>query len=158
VAAVSENFDFKIKVVFPLLTKSLTDDDSSRITATGNFNFEPPPQVDTAQGQSVGESPVTQKEPNERVETLKSEFKDILGDLDLIEDAMKKRSGHITFKYDPELAENEVMANAEEALFGIATGSITFDQFLEVIKYQRKINKYISHTSIENEGLFTGAA
>jgi len=152
-AAISENFDVRIRVVFPFLTKSLPKDDSERINATGTFNFDPPPQVDVAQGQAIGASPVKETSPKDRAKNLKDELVDLLAGFNRIQEAVRRRSQHITFKYDPELAENEALANAEADLFGTASGAITYDMFDKVMEYNEKIDKYISHLSIENEGV-----
>lgn len=151
-AAVTETFDIKIRVVFPFLTKSLPTDDSARINATGNFNFEPPPQVDTAQGAVVSQSSVKEISKPERVQNLKTGLNDLMADFDLIQKVMKKRAGHIALNYDPELTKNEALASAEMDLFGASTGRITYAKFEEVLAYHEKINKYIAHMSIENGG------
>jgi hypothetical protein len=151
-AVIIENFDVKIRVVFPFLTKSLPKNDSSRINATGNFNFSPPPQVDTAQGLVLEESPVKGQNYTERVDNLKSGLDQLMIDFDKIQDIMRKRSQHLILTYDPELTENEALANAEIDLFGSASGRITYQMFEQVLAYQEKINKYISHLSVENGG------
>ena len=151
-AAVTENFDVKIRVIFPFLTKSLPTDDSTRINATGNFNFEPPPQVDTAQGAVVSQSSVKEISKPERVQNLKTGLDELMDDFDLIQKVMRKRAGHIALNYDPELTKNEALASAEMDLFGASSGRITYAMFEEVLAYHEKINKYISHMSIENGG------
>ena len=157
-AAISDNFDVKIRVVFPFLTKSLNTDDSSRINATGTFNFSPPPQVDTAQGTAVQSSPVKATPVQERARVLKGDLEDLLAGFNRIQEAMRSRAQHIVLKYDPELAENEALANAEVDLFGFASGAITYNMFNQVLDYQQKIDKYISHLSIENEGVLSAAS
>lgn len=151
-AAVSEKFDVKIRVVFPYLTKSLPKNDNERINATGNFNFNPPPQVDTAQGSILGSSPIREINNEERVSNLKDGLDNLLGEFDKILEVIKKRASHFTLVYDPELTENEALANAETDLFGLASGKITYAMFEQVLAFEEKINKYISHLSIENGG------
>lgn len=151
-AAVTDNFDVKIRIVFPFLTKSLSEDDSDRINATGNFNFEPPPQVDTAQGAIISESPIQELSKTERIENLKNELAEMLDEFDKIQEAMKAKAKHIVLVYDPELTKNEALAEAELELFGTQSGRISYEMFEEVLAYQEKINKYISHMSIENGG------
>ncbi len=162
-ATVSENFDVRIKVVFPFLTKSLPKDDSERINATGTFNFEPPPQVDTAQGVVVEASPVRDVNRNDRVETLRNDLQSLLEDFNRIQEVMKRKAEHIVLAYDPELAQNEALTNAEAEIFGadefgVPSGRITYEMYEQVVEYHEKINKYISHLSIENEGALDGIA
>lgn len=157
-ATVSDNFDVKIRVIFPFLTRSLPVDDNTRINATGNFNFEPPPQVDTAQGLIVSESPVKEKTRKEKADDVKKDLCDLLLEFDKIQDVIKRRSKHITLKYDPELTKNEALADAEIEIFGQASGRITYDMYEQVLAYQEKINKYISHISIENGGQLDSVA
>ena len=142
-ATISEDFDVKIRVIFPFLTKSLPADDSERISATGTFNFDPPPQVDTAQGAAVNENRVKETPAADRVTSLKGELEDLLAGFDRIQEAMKKRSNHIILRYDPELTQNEALANAEADLFGVASGKITYQMYEQIVEYQEKINKYI---------------
>lgn len=157
-AAITESFDVRIRVVYPLLTKSLPKDDSKRINATGNFNFEPPPQVDTTQGLAAKSSPVKSIGVEERVDNLKNGLDALLVDFDRIQDMMRKRAGHITLEYDSELTQNEALANAEAELFGGASGQITYSMFEEALALQEKVDKYISHMSVENDGVLNGAA
>ena len=157
-AAITEDFDIKIRVVFPYLTKSLPKDDSDTITATGNFNFEPPPQVETPIGATTTSSPIKGINPSARADTLKSNLNSLAADFDNIQEAFRKRAKHIALKYDPELAQNESLANAEISIFGFASGEITYEMFDLVIDYENKIDKYISHMSIENEGVLSGVA
>lgn len=151
-AAVSENFDVKIRVVFPFLTRSLPKNDNDKINATGNFNFTPPPQVNTAQGLAVSENLVKAPSYSDRISNLKNGLSGLMNDFDKIQDVIRKRCKHIVLVYDPELTENEALANAEIDLFGVASGRITYEMFEQVLSYQEKINKYISHLSVENGG------
>ena len=157
-AAITESFDVKIRVIFPFLTKSLPEDDNDRINATGNFNFEPPPQVDTAQGSVITNSPQAETSKTERIQNLKDGLSGLMDDFDRIQDSMRKKAKHITLRYDPEITQNESLANAEEALFGSASGAITYEMFEEVLAYNEQINKYISHMSIENGGTVESVA
>jgi len=154
-AAENRSFDVRINIIFPLLTKSLNDKDVDRIKATGAFNFESRPQVDTAIGELASLSFEKTTGTKERVENLKKEFNNMLGDFARLEKAMEKKASHIVLKYDPEVAENETLTDAEETLFGVATGEITYQMYKKVLDYEHKVNKYISHQSVENQGAFS---
>lgn len=155
--AISETFDVKIRVVFPFLTKSLSDDDSSAINATGNFNFNPPPQVSTVSSQ-ISENIVKEQTTKQRKERVREGLTGLLDDFDKIFRAMRERAQHIVLTYDPELAQNEALADAEEKIFGAASGRITYDMFEQVLEFQSKVDKYISHSSIENGGTIDSVA
>lgn len=157
-AAETEDFDVKIRIIFPSLTKSLPQKDSERINATGTFNFEPQPQVDTTQGIAATEDFVQETNNKERVATLKNNFDEMIAELDRIGAAFEKRAKHITLEYDPELAENEALANAEMDIFGSVSGKITYEMFKQTVDFENKINKFISHQAIENEGVFGSVA
>jgi hypothetical protein len=152
----SKNFDFKIDIVFPFLTKDLKDKDSDKINATGNFTFVSRPQVDTAVGPITSLNFEKISDKNDTVKRLKNGFASILGDIERIEKAMEAKARHITLKYDPELSENEALAEAEESIFGLASGNITYGMYKEVLDFENKIDKYISHQSIENGGVLGG--
>jgi len=157
-AQVTNNFDVKIRIVHPLLTKPLPSTDRNRIQATGSFTFEPPPQVDVGQG-PVSSLDLRQDEALEdKIQSVRNGLEKAIDDIDRLEELLRKRSGHITFRYDAELADNEDIALAEEDIFGFASGAITYDMYMGVLKFEEKINKFISHMSMENEGAFRVSA
>ena len=155
---ISDSFDVKIRVVFPRITKSLPDKDSEQISAIGAFTFSPPPTVDTTTSAAATSSLSQQVAEDDDVEKLKNDFNDLLADIERIEKVFAKRTGHIKLEYDPERVENDALATAEENIFGGASGVITYDMYKKVIDFQQKINKFISHQSIENEGMLSGVA
>lgn len=153
-----QNFDVRIQIVHPLLTKSLNKQDKSTLKATGSFKFDPRPQVDVATSSLLQENFVPAEEPSDRVENLKTDLSSIFSDLEKIEEAIKKRAGHITLEYDPEVAENESLANAEEVIYGNASGSITYERYKSTIDFMSRVDKFISHQNVENRGVLSGAA
>ena len=155
---ISEDFDVRVKVIFPFLTKSLSDSDSERINATGTFSFDPQPQVDTTESVQATTQEVKEANPTDRIENLTEDLCTLENRFERIEQTFAKRASHIVLEYDPELSENESLANEEHDIFGVASGKITYNMFREVLKYQEKINKFISHKSIENAGALSGAA
>lgn len=157
-ATISQNYDVRIKVIFPLLTKSISNKDVSRINATGSFSYQPQKQVDVIPQAVLDVNIIPEQNKDAETEKIKEDFGIILRDLKAIEEAFRKRSKHIILKYDAETTENEALANAEAALFGNASGEITYDMYAKTLAYEQKINKYISHQSIENKGVFGGAA
>jgi len=154
-AQITQNFDVKIRVVHPFLTKSLSDSDTTRIAATGTFTFTPQPQVDTAQASLASEGFEQDDALQDKVEKVKGDLLKAIDDISRIEEAIRKKAGHITYNYDPELAENESIANAEEDIFGVASGRITYDMYVATLKFEEKINKFIAHMSMESDGEFS---
>lgn len=155
---ISKSFDVQISVVFPFLTKSLKDKDSKTIKASGSFNYQSPPQVNTAVGAKVSINYEKAESIDERVSRMKRELSQMIDDFDRVKKVLEERSKHIALRYDPELAQNESLADAEETLFGTASGNVDFNMYKSVLEYEEKIDRYISHQSIESEGAFGGVA
>jgi hypothetical protein len=156
-AQISFNADVKIKVVFPYVTKSLKTGDKSRVEATGAFTYTPKPQIDTAR-RNITESNFQEATSNkDRAERLKAGLSDLLSEIAKIKAVMAKRAKNIFFQYDPMLTSNEAYADAEETLFGFASGTITFDMYQAVLDFEEKIDKWIAHKSIANGGNLGGA-
>ena len=154
----SKTFDFKISVIFPFVTKDLKDKDSTRINATGAFNFRSRPQVDTAVGPIISSDHKRIPTNAEEVTTLKKNFDTMLADISRIEVAMERKAKHITLTYDPELSENEALTDTEESIFGVASGRVTFPMYKQVLEFENRIDKYISHQSIENKGVLSAGS
>ena len=157
-AAVDFNADFQIKVVFPFLTKGLKNDDRSRIEATGTFSFTPRPQVDTS---TSATNQVTLKQgqtDKERAAKVSDKLGDLLDEMGKIKKVFRKRSQNIILEYDPILTENEALADAEETLFGFASGTITYEMFEQILEFEAKVNKWLSHRSIANGGRLSDSA
>lgn len=157
-AQINFNADFKIKVVYPYLTRSLTKDDKTRIGATGSFRYTPKPQVDSAQSANTTANYKEPASTKERAAKLQDGLLDLLKQIEQISQSMSKRAKGVVFKYDPALAENEEYTDAEETLFGFASGVITFDMYKQILDFEEKIDRWIGHQSIENNGKINGVA
>jgi hypothetical protein len=73
-------------------------------------------------------------------------------DLDKIQKAIRKRAKNIVFEYDPNLTKNEGYANAEESLFGYASGTITYDMYEQILELEKKLDGWVRHASVANGG------
>ena len=155
---VNFNSDFRIKVVFPFLTKGLKTDERERIEATGTFSFTPRPQVDTS---TATTNKVTLKEgqtDRERAAKISNQLGDLLEEIEKIKNVFRKRAQNIILEYDPVLTENEALADSEETLFGFASGTITYEMFEQVLDFEVKVNKWLSQRSMANGGQLSDTA
>lgn len=157
-AYIEKTVDVLIKVVHPFLTKSLSSKDSSRLKATGTFNYVGQEQVDIGQSSLSSDNFSQDKTAQDKAEEIQDGLKKAINDINRIQEAIAKKANHIVFRYDPELAENEAIAQAEEDIFGFASGVITYEKYVAILEFEEKINKFISHMSIENEGNFSVSA
>ena len=149
-AQISFNADVKIRVVLPLVTKQLGSNQRDRVGASGAFPYEPRPQIDTAKSFSEAEEITISNE--ERVSALNKRFDTMLLDLDKIQKAIRKRAKNIVFEYDPTLTKNESYADAEETIFGVASGTITYDMYEQILELEKKLDAWIRHASVANGG------
>ena len=155
-ALINFNADVRIKVVFPYVTKSLKDTDRSRVTATGSFTYEPRPQVESAHSvfeDTASTVPLTVKQ---RSINLQSTLGDLLAEIAKIKKFMAKKAKNIIFQYDPVETRNESYADAEETLFGVASGVIDYGKFEKILELEEKIDRWIAHQSIANGGTLNG--
>lgn len=146
----------KIRVVYPQLTKKMSGSDKSYLGQTGTFKYEPRPQVETAQvgNTEVNFSPSTPEK--ERFSKLGENLDDLIAQAEKIEAAFRKRAKNIVVEYDPTDAQNESLTDAESTLFGAASGRITYAMYERILEFEDKINKWISHQSIINDGKLNG--
>jgi hypothetical protein len=155
-ARISVFADVQIIVVFPFLTKSLKEDQRERVLATGTFPYVPKPQVESIQAASSRQISDELLDTTGRVDRLKKDFDDMLKRLAKIREATRKRAKNVVFEYDPTLAENESYADAEETLFGVASGTITYAMYESLLDFEKKLDKWIGHKAISQEGLPNG--
>lgn len=156
-AHINFNADVKIKVIFPLVTKSLKGDDRTRLNTTGSFTYTPKPQVDSAQGAIMAadfKEPVSNKT---RAAKLQSNLGDLLAEIEKVKAFMAKKAKNVVFEYDPNLTQNELYADAEETLFGVASGTITYAMFEQILNFEEKVDRWIAHQSIAGGGSLNGA-
>jgi len=148
--------DVKISVVFPFLTKSLKEEQRERVLATGTFPYVPKPQIESVQATSVAQITDEAIDTDRRISRLKVDFDEMLSRLRKIKDAARRRAKNIVFEYDPTLTENEAYTDAEETLFGVASGSITYAMYESLLEFEKKLDKWIGHKAISQEGLPNG--
>jgi len=155
---ISEYFDVKIRVIFPRITKPLPEKDNAQINAVGNFNYEPPKTVASTSDVIADNDIFIPKTNKEKVENLKNTLSDLENKFEKILKYINKKCKHIVLEYDPNLTKNEALAAAEAELFGYASGAITYDMYEQTVRFQEKIDRYISHLSIENNGRLESVA
>jgi len=151
-ALISFNADMKIKVVYPQLTKQMSGSDKNYLGQTGTFKYEPRPQVETAQANNteVNFSPSTSEK--DRFNKLGENLDDLIAQAEKVEAAYRKRAEGVVVEYDVTDANNESIVDAENTLFGGASGKITYAMYERILDFEDKINKWISHQSIINDG------
>lgn len=157
-ALVTKEFDVKIRVVLPRLTKGISTQDKERIEAKTLFKYEPQSPVQqpmAAQSSSQDESEISLTELREQA---LEEMRDLSKDFKKMRDAAGKRLASVEFKYDVDAVENESYRDAEEGLFGIATGVIGYDKYLKVQEYSKKIDEEIRRRLIANGGTLDAVA
>jgi hypothetical protein len=150
-ASISFTYDVKISVVRPYVTKNLSTDDLSRISQTTILKYEKQQTIAasyTEQVQSLNDNDiVTQLETSlKELDAIHDEFDDLAKQA---EEALKG----ILFSYDVTLPENESIANAERALFGSATGVITFAKYKQLNELEEIVNRELQERMIENNGI-----
>lgn len=156
-ASVALSFDVKISIIRPYITKNLGNTDLTRINETTNLKYE---SLKTLAPQSMGGS-AQEPSDEEVLDYLDSSLKELDSIHDEFDDLSKKAEDvlkEIVFTYDVTLSENELLANAERALFGFASGIITFAKYKKINELEEIVNNEIQSRIVENGGRLDGAA
>lgn len=152
-AVIQRYFDVKINVVFPHISKTIPTKDSERIQTTNFFKYEAQKSVQQPDLNlfSTQEEPV--EESNEdRVKRIDSELEVMEDDFKRLEDRANQAFANYVFVYDVTDPAFEQIKEAEEAIFGVATGRITQDKFTKVLDLIDVIDEIVIDATIENRG------
>lgn len=148
--------DVQITVFFPFFTKSLSANQRERVIATGSFPYVPKPQVESVQATAATSAALQELSVDERIANLKKDFDDMLERLKKIKKATQRRAKNVVFEYDPLLTENEAYTDAEETLFGFASGTITYAMYESILDFEKKIDKWIGYDAMIKAGSVNG--
>lgn len=157
-ALVTKEFDVKIRVILPRLTKGISAQDKERIEARTLFKYEPQSPVQQPVAAQSSKDDGQEISLTELREQALQEMRDLSKDFKKMRDAAGKRLASIEFRYDPEAIENESYRDAEEGLFGIATGVIGYDKYLKAQEYSQKIDEEIRRRLVANGGTLDAVA
>ena len=148
---ITTSFDVRINIKRPFFTKNISADDLSKITETSSLKYESLKTVGP-QGYSDTAEPSSQQ----GLDSLSAVMEEMDAIYDEFEDIASKAAeemNKIVFTYDISLQENEMIANAERALFGSASGVITFAKYQKILSYEQVLNRQISETMASNGGM-----
>jgi hypothetical protein len=155
-ARISFFTDVQIHVIFPFFTKSLSSTQRERVITTGSFPYVPKPQVESVEATSASLNLPRELSIDERVASLKSNFDEMLERLRKIKKATQRRAKNVVFEYDPLLTNNEAYADAEETLFGFASGTITYAMYESILDFEKKVDKWIGYDAMIKAGSANG--
>ncbi|MDD3412452.1 MAG: hypothetical protein PHY47_00465 [Lachnospiraceae bacterium] len=144
-------FDVKINVVYPHITKTIPAKDSERIQQTTFFKYEP--QKSVAQPELL--SAVATNEPesnNDRLARTNEELEEIKNDFIRMEEKANNAFKNYSYTYDIEDPRNEGIRNAEEAIFGVATGTITQAKYKKVLDLISAVDSKLVDLTVSNGG------
>ncbi len=150
-ASITQSFDVKISIIRPFITKDLSRDDFDKITQTTTLKYETP-KTKTPQGALSG-PPLSDEEVGSYLADSIKELDQIYDEFDDLAAKAEKDLNKIVYTYDVALAENEMIANAERALFGSASGVITLSKYKKVLAFEQIINREIQEQMISNGGI-----
>ena len=150
-ALTTKSFDVKINVVFPHVTKTMPTKDSDRIQQTTMFKYEP--QKTVAQPELLSTVSATEVENNnDRLSRVNDELEEIKTDFIAMEEKANIAFKNYSYTYDVEDPRNETLKNAEEAIFGIATGIITQAKYKKVLDLISAVDSKLVDLTIQNGG------
>lgn len=152
-ASIQKSFDVKINVVYPHISKTIPEKDSERIQTTNFFKYEAQKAVQQPELSLYQPSSINEPETNEtRMKKLDTELEEMESDFKRLEDKTEKSFRDYVYKYDLKDPGTEAIANAEEAVFGVATGLITQDKYKKVLELLDTIDEMLVEATIENQG------
>ena len=150
-----KNFDAKIRVVYPYITKGISDSDSERINRNTLMKYEPQKTIVSPTSISATEKPVAQEE---RVKDLMKSLHTTHKKMGQLKKIGKKGIENVVYEYDVDDLDNEMLGDAEESLFGAATGKITFAKYQRALAYSRLIDAEIRRRTVANGGSLVRSA
>jgi hypothetical protein len=153
----AKNFDVKINVIFPHITKSMPVKDSKRIQETTFFKYEPQKSIAQTEG-SLSFEKIEEQTNEQKMDELNQELEGLKNDFKRLEDQSNKAFKNYAFSYDVNDVKNEALRTAEEAIFGTATGIITQDKYKKVLNLMSAIDELIMEKTIDNGGTLNVAS
>ena len=156
-ASITLSFDVKISIVRPYITKNITDTDLGRITQTTNLKYE---TLQTLSPQSSGtvSNTISNEEVLSSLAKSLEELDEIYDDFAQLEKKAGEALEKIVFSYDVLSTENELLANAERAIFGSASGVITYSKYQKLLELEQIFNREIQERMVTNGGTFNVVA
>lgn len=152
-ATIQHYFDVKINVVFPHISKTIPEKDSERIQTTNFFKYEAQKSVQQPDLALFAPQEEEVDETNEdRVKRIDNELEVMEDDFKRLEDRADKAFKDYVFVYDVTDPAFEQLKEAEEAIFGVATGRITQDKFTKVLDLIDVVDEMVIDATIENRG------
>lgn len=145
---IKKNFDVKISVVFPYLTKNISEKDSERISRNTLFKYEAQRAIPTPQ---LAAEPVTTQEEEEDSPATKlaKRFKKIYDDFDALKRQAEKNLEGVVYLYDVTSLNYEDIATADESIFGWASGEITFTKYKQAMEMKEMIEEEMQRREIQ---------
>lgn len=157
---ITKSFDVKISVIFPYLTKNISEKDSERISRNTLFKYEPQKTISTPQFAAESSTPVQDEEDSPATKLVKR-FKKIYDDFDAVKRQAEKNLEGIVYLYDVTSLNDEDISTADESVFGVASGEITFEKYKKAIELKEMIEEEMQRREIEkgviNNGSFSVA-
>lgn len=150
-AQFTKSYDVKINVIFPHITKTMPDKDSQRIQQTTFFKYEPQkvlPQSTVAFQEII---PVEQSN-EDKAEEIFQQLEDLQGEFKRAENFAGQGLQGLVYTYDINDPVNESLVIAETAIFGVATGIITYDKYKKLLNLISVVDEMILDATIQNGG------
>ena len=149
-------YDVCIKVTSPAMTHSLMATDTYTLYDQGIFTYTAPIDVEYEKTGNIIIKESVSATSKERIAIVSTQITDMLQEIGKILGVFANRAGNITLTYDTQSLANEALASAEETIFGTKTGKITYSMYEKVLYLEGKIDKWLSHSSMVNQGAVHG--
>lgn len=152
-AAISKTFDVKVNVVYPHISKTIPEKDSTRIQTTNFFKYESQKSVQQPDLSAYQPEDSVESETNEtKVKKIDEELEQMEDEFKRLEDRADLSFQSYVYEYDPTDPANELIASAEESIFGVASGAITQDKYKKVLQLLDAVEDMLIDATIENKG------
>lgn len=155
-ASITKSFDVKIKIIRPFITKNLSEDDLSKIKQNTALKYES--LKTTSPEGSLQNEELSSEEVVDYLAQSAKELDELYQGFDDLARKAEEDLKSIVYTYDITDPANELIADAEIALFGSATGIITLAKYKKVMAYEEIVNREIQEKMVENGGMLDGVA
>jgi hypothetical protein len=152
---ISLTFDVQLKIIRPALTKGLDPFANKGLSPIPEFKFTKPKQVEVETGVFLSQEEHSVVAP--LIDAVKSRLSETLKNLDLVIQTIDQRCQGISVVYDINKKSDEAIASSCEKIYGSATGTITYSMYTKAVETLHKLDRFLAHKTILNEGTLDGA-
>lgn len=154
---ISKRFDVKINTIRLKRNKDLSEKDSNRIERKKDFIFTPQKTI-TEIPQFSRKDSIELQSNSDSLTDIISELNEIQSNFQRLEEMNDRGISNFLYQYNTLDPQKELIKNAEEEIFGTASGAISYSKYKELLALSNIIDELLIERTIQNGGLINAVA